>query len=755
MATPERENASNATAAQPAAAASGKLFEFVSPANAGALDAALPAPAREIHYVRINRAFIEGKSSPFWQSRGEGRLELPLPAGGTLRVAIEESEMLGPDRFTSTGRIEGRPQSTAIFSYAGGFLHASIEDPELGSFALRAATADVSQYYEIDPALLAPCGGERRPIVNAKVLAVAAERRARQMALAGSPASASPPSVAAASTPPRAEVHVMMAYTQSVLSTMSGAARTSALQSAFDNAIARVNSAFAASEITARVKLVRIVEVSYADDTGGFRADVQDKALTALSTRDDGKMDAIEALRDEAGADVVCLALNARDSASIGLSYVLETPGHLYNPLYAYSVVEYASVAGTTVVAHEFGHVFGCVHDRPNSSHPGAFSYSYGHRFRGADGRMYRDIMAYPRYPGQPSSEPTATEVNVFSNPRVVVPAPVSVVSGVAAGAPDEADNARTIEQTAFELTTFRLQTQAAPYAGALINVSTRAFVGTGDQVLIGGFVVNGTQPKKMLVRGAGPALARYGVSNTLQDPVLQIYSGQTEIARSDNWSAQADASQLATTAAEVGAFPFDPGSNDAALVATLPPGPYTAIVSGAQNTTGTGLVEAYDVERVSNKVVNLSTRGYADRNGKELIGGFVVQGAAGTTKRVLIRVLGPTLARAPINIASALDDPFLAVHNEAGELLHQNDDWTSGADGDDFKPTVTQYGESQIFATGYAPSNRREPAVMMDLPPGIYTVIVTPFELLHSNPDINQPAKPGVGIVEVYEINP
>jgi hypothetical protein len=106
------------------------------------------------------------------------------------------------------------------------------------------------------------------------------------------------------------------------------------------------------------------------------------------------------------------------------------------------------------------------------------------------------------------------------------------------------------------------------------------------------------------------------------------------------------------------------------------------------------------------------------------------------------------------------MTDPELELRNAAGELLLRSDDWSSGADGgagpaNDFKPLVQLYGEKQIFATGLAPSNRREPCVLVDLPPGSYTVVVRPFEERSSNPAQDQPARPGVGVVEVYEIDP
>ncbi|MEO5959014.1 MAG: M12 family metallo-peptidase, partial [Opitutaceae bacterium] len=549
--------------------------------------------------------------------------------------------------------------------------------------------------------------------------------------------------------------HVMMAYTRAVLPTLQGSSRVAALQSAFDAAIAKVNTAFAASLITARMKLVRIIETNYARDgvASGRVPNLQDDALTDLQGGADGvfdgSMDELHAARDQAGADVVVLALNREDSEGIGLSYVLENPGDNYNALFSFSIVEYASIAGTSVVPHELGHVLGCVHDRENSTGPGAYSYSYGYRFLGADNRQYRDIMAYR--PG--------TELNYFSNPVVVVPLPVNRPIGIAAGQPGEADNARTIEQGAFEVATFRLQTVAAANAGTLINVATRAFVGAGEQVLIGGFIIEGSQPKKILVRAAGPSLANFGVGNALANPALQLFSSGALMGENDDWSAQPAATEVALAAAQVGAFAFASGSADAALLVTLEPGAYSAVVRGAGGATGGGMVEVYEADRNATKIVNLSTRGYADVRGKEMFGGFVVQGAAGSTKRILIRVLGPTLGRPPFNIGSAMADPFMEVRNEPGELLIQNDDWSSGSEGgtgveNDFKPLVELHGEKQIAATGFAPANRREPCVMVDLPPGNYSVIVKPFELIDPDPEISQPARPGVAIVEVYEIN-
>lgn len=760
-----------ATAARLAAAPVSRplLFTYVQPANAAELDAALHAPAQRIYYVRLDEGLIAGKQSPFWQKMDEGRLTLPLPDGGSLAVAIHDSEMLGPQRFTSTGTIEGRPGSRAIFAYNEGFLHATVEDVGIGSYELRAATdGGLEQFYQVDPSLVPPCGGEVHPVMDSDAL-TELEKRAVQpgpprtaMGAGGGSAEESTPSVAADSAGLNVVVHVMMLYTQGVRFGMAEPQRTAAIQSDFDVAIAQVNDDFARSLVSARVKLVKIAAVDYidpasrqGDELTTIAVNWQANMLTALRDTSDGVIDEIHPLRDQVGADLVCLVQNRPDSSSSGIAYVMDTPDDSSNPLFGFSVVGYDFLNPGHTFSHELGHNFGNAHARGDpqamGTKDGAYTYSYGYRFTGQDGRAYHDIMAYD--PG--------TRIFYFSNPNLTAPAPISAPLGIAVGLAGETNAALTIDQSAFEVANYRLQTQTDASNGTLVNVATRAFAGTGEQQLIAGFIIAGTQPKKMLIRAAGPALLPFGVSGVLPDPKLtlnrtDISTGNPIAVNATGWETQTGAGGGVTAndiaTAVPGAFAFAKGSKDAALLVTLAPGNYTANVESVSGATGAALVEAYEVDRNDNKLVNLSTRAYAAK-GNEIFGGFIVQGDPGTTKRILIRARGPSLAQ--FGITNPLNDPYMGLYNANSTLIMANDDWSTGEGStaglpDDAKPTVATYNEQQISATGLAPGNRREPCIMADLPPGSYTAIVQPFELLPS-----QPAQSGVGIIEVYEINP
>lgn len=257
------------------------------------------------------------------------------------------------------------------------------------------------------------------------------------------------------------------------------------------------------------------------------------------------------------------------------------------------------------------------------------------------------------------------------------------------------------------------------PGPGSLGNISTRLRVETGDNVLIAGFIVNGTQPKKIIVRAIGPSLP---VSGALADPILELRNSSGGLIRSnDNWRSDQETEIIATTMP-----PID--NLEAALVETLPANgsAYTAIVSGVNNGTGVALVEVYDLDQtVNSKLANISTRGLVQTGDNVLIAGMIVLGQG--SQGVIIRAIGPSLTSS--GVSGALADPTLNVHNGNGVLIAQDDDWRT-------------HQEQALIASGLAPTDDRESAILMSVTPGNYTAIVR-----------GKNDTTGVALVEVYNL--
>jgi uncharacterized repeat protein (TIGR03803 family) len=240
-----------------------------------------------------------------------------------------------------------------------------------------------------------------------------------------------------------------------------------------------------------------------------------------------------------------------------------------------------------------------------------------------------------------------------------------------------------------------------------LLNISTRLQVLTGDNVLIGGFIITGTAPKKIIVRGIGPSLVGVGV--TLQDPVLELHQGNITLATNDDWKEHQT---------EVEATGVEPTNNfESAIVATLTPGAYTATLSGKNNGSGVGVVEVYDLDPGANaKLANISTRGFVDTGSNVMIGGLIVSGGSGGgSARIIVRAIGPSLSA--LGVPSALQDPTLELHDAGGATIASNDNWRTRGDG------TSQQGE--IEATALMPTNDMESALVQTLSPGSYTMIV------------------------------
>jgi YVTN family beta-propeller protein len=253
-------------------------------------------------------------------------------------------------------------------------------------------------------------------------------------------------------------------------------------------------------------------------------------------------------------------------------------------------------------------------------------------------------------------------------------------------------------------------------------NIATRGQVLTGNDVMIGGFVIGGSVNKTVVVRARGPSLAAFGITNALANPLLQLVrsSDQTQIASNDDW-------QSAANAAQVTASGFAPShSLESAILMSLPPGAYTAIVSGVGGGTGVGIVEVFEVDHFESPLINIATRGKVLTGNDVMIGGFVIQG--GGSQTVVVRGRGPSLV--PFGITNALADPVLQLVRSSDQAtIATNDDWIAASNA------------SAINDSGFAPSSAKEAAILITLPPGAYTAILS-----------GAGGGTGVGIIEVFK---
>jgi hypothetical protein len=257
-----------------------------------------------------------------------------------------------------------------------------------------------------------------------------------------------------------------------------------------------------------------------------------------------------------------------------------------------------------------------------------------------------------------------------------------------------------------------------------LLNISTRMRVLAGDNVLIAGFIITGSDPKKVIIRGLGPSLGAVGVQGALTDTTLELHQGANTLATNDNWKIddQSGQSQEATISATT-----IPPSNDleSALVVTLNPGAYTAVLAGKNQTIGIGVVEVYDLDQAANsKLANISSRGFVDTGDNAMIGGFIVGGAGGGAAKVIVRAIAPSLP-----FSGTLQDPTLELHDNNGNTVATDDNWKDSQQGD-------------VQATTIPPSNDLESAIVRTLVPGNYTAVVRGTN-----------NSTGIAVVEVYNL--
>jgi hypothetical protein len=311
-----------------------------------------------------------------------------------------------------------------------------------------------------------------------------------------------------------------------------------------------------------------------------------------------------------------------------------------------------------------------------------------------------------PTPPPPPTPTPTATATPSATPTPAISPTPTATATASATPTPSVT------------------ATPTSTPAQAL-NISTRLRVETGDRIAIGGFIITGTGLKKVAIRGLGPSLANFGISDVLDDPTLELRDNAgVLLAQNDNWQ------DNSFQAAQLTSFNLAlPHPNESGIVAILQPGAYTALLSGKNQTTGIGLVEVYDVDAdAASQLGNISTRGFVRTGDNVMIGGFIL-GNTGTNTNIVVRGIGPSLSQFGLN--NVLADPTLELRDSNGALLVANDNWQDNS-----------LSAPQLTARGLAPSRPEESGIFANLPPGAFTAILA-----------GKNGGTGLGLVEVFNV--
>jgi hypothetical protein len=379
----------------------------------------------------------------------------------------------------------------------------------------------------------------------------------------------------------------------------------------------------------------------------------------------------------------------------------------------------------------------GIIHTLPNGSPKiGVFNYSEAQEANILNGLSYVNIHSvnFPngeirgQIAGQTLPCPTPTLPPTATPTATIAPTPTPTLSPGITPSPTPTATATstataTIAPTATPSLTPGVTATPTASPAQAVNLSTRMFVQTGDNVGIGGFIISGSAPKHVLVRVIGPSLIQFGVPNALADPTLELQGPAFPAINNDNWrdDPAQEAAILATGLA--------PTNNlESAIDVTLNPGAYTAIARGKNNTSGVALIEVFDLSAaVLAKLANISTRAFINTGDNIVIAGFILGGNGGNG-RIIVRGIGPSLTG--FGVPNALANPTLELRDGNGALLTFNNDWQDDS-----------VQAAELTAAGLAPTNPLESGIAATLSPGLYTALLA---------GLNNGT--GVGLVEVYD---
>ena len=320
----------------------------------------------------------------------------------------------------------------------------------------------------------------------------------------------------------------------------------------------------------------------------------------------------------------------------------------------------------------------------------------------------------------QPTPAPTVTPTPTATPAATPLPTATAVPTATVTPLPTATPTVPPPDPSPTAQPTANPTATPLPTPRQLLNIATRLRVQTGENVLIGGLIVTGNDKKKIIIRAIGPSLSAV-FDGALQDTMLELYQGDTLLASNDNWQ-DWQRQEIADTT-------IPPGDNrESAIVTSVDPGFYTAVMSGKGGATGIGVIEVYDLDQAADsKLANIASRGFVEAGDDVMIGGLIVGGNGSADARILLRAIGPSLGEA--GIAGALQDPVMELRDANGDIVQENDNWQ------DNQPL-------DIAATSIPPGHPAESAIVINLPSGNYTAVVR-----GKNGGI------GVGLVEVYNL--